>query len=140
MKLQYLAGLGLVAGFLAFGMGAFKSSLTPYVSFAEARTATSAVQVAGAAVKSEARYDSATGNLTFPILEKGTHERLVVVYHGPKPASFDQAEQVVAVGRYQGGQLQASKLLVKCPSKYNKLQAPGNGAKPPAGMPAKAGY
>ncbi|HEY3281466.1 MAG TPA: cytochrome c maturation protein CcmE [Armatimonadota bacterium] len=123
MKLQFLAGAGLVAGFVVFGMGAFKTSLTPYVSFAEARASTGGIQVAGAAVKKETRFDSARGELVFPMVEKKTGERIMVAYEGPKPASFDQADQVVAIGRYEGGQVRATRLLVKCPSKYNKLEA-----------------
>ena len=45
-----------------------------------------------------------------------------VVYSDIKPGNFDQARDIVAIGRYQGGAFHASKLLVKCPSKYQELQ------------------
>jgi cytochrome c-type biogenesis protein CcmE len=38
-----------------------------------------------------------------------------------KPGNFNEATQVVAIGRYRDGVLEAEKLLVKCPSKYQGL-------------------
>ena len=43
---------------------------------------------------------------------------LPVQYGGTKPGNFDQADQVVVIGRYQEGVFLADQLLVKCPSKY----------------------
>ncbi len=43
-----------------------------------------------------------------------------VRYHGQKPDQFDQAHHIVAIGRYDGTAFQADKLLIKCPSKYEK--------------------
>jgi cytochrome c-type biogenesis protein CcmE len=45
---------------------------------------------------------------------------LKVLYKHPKPANFDQATGVVAIGRYENGALLAESLLVKCPSKYEE--------------------
>ena len=41
-------------------------------------------------------------------------------YEGLKPANFEEAISIVAIGRYDPdtGELAANKLLVKCPSKY----------------------
>lgn len=41
-----------------------------------------------------------------------------VTYHSPKPNDFERAEQVVVVGKAQGKEFVASKILMKCPSKY----------------------
>jgi cytochrome c-type biogenesis protein CcmE len=35
-----------------------------------------------------------------------------------KPANFEDAVSIVAIGRYENGVFAAEKLLVKCPSKY----------------------
>jgi cytochrome c-type biogenesis protein CcmE len=43
---------------------------------------------------------------------------MMVVYDGAKPANFEQADQVVVIGRYENGLFVADQLLVKCPSKY----------------------
>ena len=110
-------GLLVIAGFLVFGLSAFKKSLTPYVSFADARAASRTVQVAGAPVKESTAYDEANRELRFTITDdKG--DRLSVVYAGVRPANFDEAVSVVAIGRWDGDAVRAEKLLVKCPSKY----------------------
>ena len=41
-----------------------------------------------------------------------------VTYHSPKPTDLDRAEQVVVVGKAKGKEFVASKILMKCPSKY----------------------
>ncbi len=41
-----------------------------------------------------------------------------VVYAEPKPVDFERAEKVVVVGKMDGEQFVAEKILMKCPSKY----------------------
>jgi cytochrome c-type biogenesis protein CcmE len=48
--------------------------------------------------------------------EKGKESQ--VVYHNPEPADFDRSEKVVIVGSMEGDHFEASKILLKCPSKY----------------------
>jgi cytochrome c-type biogenesis protein CcmE len=45
-----------------------------------------------------------------------------VVFNGTKPQDFEKSEQIVLVGKMVEGEFQASKILMKCPSKYNKDQ------------------
>lgn len=117
-----LGTLGAIAivGFLAFGATAFRSNLTPYVGFQQARTSTGAVQVAGKLVPGSDRVDKAKGTLEFTIQDEG-NDTLHVSYRGPVPGNFKEATLVVAVGRFQDGELRAENLLVKCPSKYQGL-------------------
>jgi cytochrome c-type biogenesis protein CcmE len=42
-----------------------------------------------------------------------------VYFKGSKPQDFERSEQVVLVGKYNGNHFEASKILMKCPSKYN---------------------
>jgi len=42
-----------------------------------------------------------------------------VIYSGAKPQDFEKAEQIVVVGKMEGGEFQANQVLMKCPSKYN---------------------
>jgi cytochrome c-type biogenesis protein CcmE len=49
--------------------------------------------------------------------EKGLIKQ--VVYRGTKPQDFEKSEQVVVMGKMEGGTFEASSLLLKCPSKYN---------------------
>jgi cytochrome c-type biogenesis protein CcmE len=41
-----------------------------------------------------------------------------VTYRGIKPGNFKDAISIVAIGSYRDGHVEAEKLLVKCPSKY----------------------
>jgi len=116
-----ICGVIAIVAFVAFGAGAFKSNLTPYVSFAQARATADAVQVAGKLVEGSDRYDEASQSLRFTLKDdKG--ETLMVAYKGLKPGNFNEAIQVVAIGRFQDGRLEAEKLLVKCPSKYQGVE------------------
>jgi cytochrome c-type biogenesis protein CcmE len=117
-------GVVAIAGFLAFGAGAFKTNLTPYVSFRQARSTSDAVQVAGKLVQHSDHFDAVGARLLFTL--KDEHgETMEVAYRGPKPGNFEEATQVVAIGRYHDGMLQAEKLLVKCPSKYQGIEETG---------------
>ena len=43
-----------------------------------------------------------------------------VEYNEPMPADMLRSEKVVVVGSYQGDQFKASKIILKCPSKYQE--------------------
>lgn len=43
-----------------------------------------------------------------------------VDYNKPMPADFIRSEKVVVIGSYDGGTFRASKILLKCPSKYEE--------------------
>lgn len=129
MKQSYIVGILVIAGFVAFGASAFRSAAARYVGFAEARSATFTVQVKGRLDRGSVRLDTKTHELRFDLVdERG--DRLPVVYAGTEPANFRQAPEVVAVGRYREGVLEAQRLLVKCPSKYQ-----GQGEAHPSNVP-----
>lgn len=118
MKRAYLAGAILVLGFLALGLSTFSRSMTPYVSFADAKSAPRTVQVMGALEKGTSRYDPASKTLHFTLVDPKTSDSIPVSYTDVKPANFEDAVSIVAIGRYDHGVFAAEKLLVKCPSKY----------------------
>jgi cytochrome c-type biogenesis protein CcmE len=61
--------------------------------------------------------NASAGTLAFRLRDtKG--ETMEVLYHGVKPANFEQATSIVALGSYRDGRFDSDKLLVKCPSKY----------------------
>ena len=107
----------MIAGSAALGFSAFQKSLTPYVSFREAKAAGTSVQVSGEILRSQVAYDPRDGSLRFP-LKDHSGEVMHVRFQGGKPNNFDQAEQVVAIGRCENGVFKADSLLTKCPSKY----------------------
>jgi cytochrome c-type biogenesis protein CcmE len=118
MKPKLILGLLLVVASIGFGVTSFKNSLTPYISFAEARKSGTSSQVNGTLADPAAvKYDVEKSELAFT-LKDDKNEVLPVVYHGVKPANFEQATSVVAIGTYHDGRFEAEQLLVKCPSKY----------------------
>ena len=117
MKARYIIATAIIVGFVVYGAVSLKTSLTPYVSFAEARKSTATVQVMGQLEKSATRYDTTANLLYFTIKDK-KGEMLEVSYKGVKPGNFDQATQIVAIGDYKNKVFEADQLLVKCPSKY----------------------
>lgn len=42
-----------------------------------------------------------------------------VVYNGTKPQDFERSEKLVLIGKMKDDTFYASKILMKCPSKYN---------------------
>lgn len=42
-----------------------------------------------------------------------------VMFHGTKPQDFERSEQLVVTGKFKEDGFHASKILMKCPSKYN---------------------
>jgi len=118
MKKAYWIGAVVVLAFLALGLSTFTKSMTPYVSFDEAKATPRTVQVMGALEKGSTRYDTESKTLHFTLLDEKTRGLLPVAYRDVKPANFEEAVSIVAIGRYHEGAFQAEKLLVKCPSKY----------------------
>lgn len=119
-KMSYLAGLVLLVAFAGFSAQSFNEALTPYVSYEQARDGNRTVQVAGALAAGSSGYDEVEQALHFTLVEEGSGATLAVRYEGLKPANFEEAVSIVAIGRYDAGGdvFHADKLLVKCPSKY----------------------
>jgi cytochrome c-type biogenesis protein CcmE len=119
-KGYYFLGVVLLMAFAGFSATAFKETLTPYVPYDTARKGDRIVQVAGALEKNSSSYVSAEESLYFTLQEPETKKTLRVRYKGLKPANFEDAISIVAIGRYDEASenFEADKLLVKCPSKY----------------------
>lgn len=126
MKKSYLYILGsvLVLAFAGFALASFQQSLTPYVPFDQARSTERVVQVAGGLQEGSSSYDESSHSLLFTLVDEETQETMPVRYEGLKPANFEDAVSIVAIGRYSdgAGAFEAEKLLVKCPSKYQGLE------------------
>ena len=116
----YLFGILLLVAFAGFSFTAFKDSMTPYVSYDRAKEGGRIVQVAGALEKGSYSYAAARESLFFTLQDPKTKKTIRVRYKGLKPANFEDAISIVAIGRYdeKAREFEANKLLVKCPSKY----------------------
>ena len=123
-RLYYVIGGVLLLGFAGFSVASFRETLTPYVSYADARSMTRTVQVAGALEKGSSSFESDTSSLLFTLRDDKSGETMRVRYKGLKPANFEEAISIVAIGRYDAGaaEMHSDKLLVKCPSKYQGLE------------------
>ena len=120
MKLKHVIGFIVIAACVAVGAYMLKTSMTPYLPFREAMAASGReVQIIGAIVKGTSSIDSKTGLRRFTLTDKDG-ARLDVETRENLPANFEHAKSVVAVGAYKDGVFTASRILVKCPSKYEK--------------------
>ncbi len=127
MKPAAWVGIVIILGALAFSSKAFVTNLTPYLTFEKARQAprSSTVQVMGALDKKSIRQQM--GTLAFEIVSK-EGDRMPVSFKQQKPANFEQAIEVTAIGRFDGATFRADRLLVKCPSKYQGTETKEYGA------------
>jgi cytochrome c-type biogenesis protein CcmE len=116
MKSKYIIGAVVIVVFIIWAGVSFNKTLTPYVSIAEAKKAGTIVQVKGKRVDN-GRFDTDNKLFIFTMVDE-TGEQIEVIYGGVKPGNFDQATEVVCVGKYENGRFRARELLVKCPSKY----------------------
>ena len=101
-----------------------------YVTFAEAYQLASSgsaknIHVVGELTKDQ--YGKVTGieegpdKVSFSFImvdENGKQQK--VVYNEPIPQDFTKSEKVVVIGSYKGDVFSASKILLKCPSKYQE--------------------
>lgn len=80
--------------------------------------------VSGVIVKKSVTYDAATGSLQFRMQDPepsstSKASSVTVSFHGPEPDDFNYGWPVIVTGTLVPNQtFTASKLLVKCPSKY----------------------
>ncbi len=132
MKRGYWIAAAFSLAFIGFGLTAFQKTLTPYLSFDEAKKARGVVQVMGGLDKQSDRYDSGREELSFELVD-AEGRRMPVVYRGVRPGNFKDAISIVAIGRYREGRIEAEKLLVKCPSKYQGAEVEKAYAARPAG-------
>jgi len=117
MSPKVIAAVVLLAVAATVGVSSFKRTMTPYIGFAEARSASGLVQVNGKLADKDYILKAEEQFLRFNL--KDEHgDVMPVEYRGVIPGNFDQAVSVVAIGKFAGDHFEAEQLLVKCPSKY----------------------
>ncbi len=117
MNPKMIAALALLILAVSVGVTSFKRTMTPYIGFAEARSASGLVQVNGKLADKDYILRPEEQFLRFNLRDE-QGDVMPVEYRGVIPGNFDQAVSVVAIGRYAGDHFEAQQLLVKCPSKY----------------------
>lgn len=95
------------------------SDVSSYATFKEAE-GSGTVKIAGQLVKNKPIiYDPAKdANLFTFFMEDDNGDVRQVIYIGAKPQDFEMSEQIVITGKVDGDIVNASELLLKCPSKY----------------------
>ncbi|MBN2402262.1 MAG: cytochrome c maturation protein CcmE [Spirochaetes bacterium] len=121
-KIIIICILILSAGIALYSIYSMDNIITPYVSFKEAIESGNHVQVIGKINKLKLiKYEE--GFLIFNLNDADGY-LLNVQYKGVKPNNMEEADQIVVQGSYirEKNIFKANKILVKCPSKYSKVQ------------------
>ena len=110
----------IVIASMAIAFYSMRGLLTPYVSFKEAMSSGSFVQIIGKREKDAPVNHFKDGFIFF--LEDDDGTLMKIKYSGIKPMNFEHAAQVVAMRKYNKGSglFESDKILVKCPSKKKK--------------------
>ena len=142
MKLSHILGIVVIA--LAIGIiVATAGDASSYVTFRQATELArdgddKMIHVVGKVQKdaqgrmTDIIYNPAIDPNHFEFTLVDTDQRAQkVIYNSPKPQDFGSAEQVVVIGAMQSDHFQCSKILLKCPSKYQngKLETTEHEAK-----------
>ncbi|MCL4640791.1 MULTISPECIES: cytochrome c maturation protein CcmE domain-containing protein [Olivibacter] len=123
MKKGAILGIIIIAVAIAMIISIYTDSST-YATFTDAQKTESEIHVVGELNKTKALYYNPTENanyFAFYMLDNNGTE-CKVVFNGSKPQDFERSEQIVLTGKMVGKEFHASKILMKCPSKYNKDQ------------------
>ena len=122
LKPLHIIGIAMIVLAIVLGYYGLQSALRPYTtSVAEAMSTARGVQLAGFLVPGEQGHYDASNNFTFS-MQDGTGKVVQVIYPKPKPANFEKAISIVAIGHYDASKnaFLADDMLVKCPSKYQE--------------------
>ena len=123
MKKSSIIGIVIIAIAIAMIIVIYTDSST-YSTFTEAEKTESELYVVGVLNKEkELHYDPKTdaNHFSFYMYDNDSTE-CKVVFRGSKPQDIERSEQIVLTGRMVNGEFKASKILMKCPSKYNQDQ------------------
>jgi cytochrome c-type biogenesis protein CcmE len=134
MKLSYIAAIVVIAAAIGIIVVTAGDAST-YATFDEAYQLASngnrnSIHVVGELKKDDkgsiVGLEPGVDKVSFSFIlvdENGKEQK--VFYNEPMPPDFTRSEKVVVIGRYQQENFVASKILLKCPSKYQdeKLNA-----------------
>lgn len=123
MKKSSIILIVIIAVAIAMILVIYTDSST-YSTFTEAKEKNTELYVVG--VLNEEKnliYDPVTdANLFSFYMYDNDSTECRVVFNGAKPQDIERSEQIVLTGKMEGDVFHASKILMKCPSKYNQDQ------------------
>ncbi|CAM3889300.1 cytochrome c maturation protein CcmE [Mucilaginibacter galii] len=121
MKKSSILGIVVIAIAIAVIISTYSNTST-YGSFHDAEKTQDELHIVGHLNKGKQLYYEPTKDanyFSFYMLDnKG--EECKVVFTGTKPQDFERSEQIVLTGQMRGKEFHASKILMKCPSKYTQ--------------------
>lgn len=120
MRKSAIIGLITIAICIGF-LVSLNADTDSYSDFSEATSSQREEHVMGHWEKSKGTYYDAVkdpNHFAFYMKdEKGNVKK--VVLNGTKPQDFERSEKLVLIGQMENNTFYASKILMKCPSKYN---------------------
>lgn len=122
MKIKYLILLVVMTVLIAIIISTYGSSSTS-ASFAQAeKNPNREFQISGDLMLDQPMvYDPLENANYFSFYLKDKDGAIFKVESNePKPQDFEYSDKVVAIGKAKDGVFKANKLLLKCPSKYEK--------------------
>src|SRR6201991_4277045 len=121
MKKGSILGIVGIAVAIAVIISTYSKSST-YGSFKEAAATNATLQIVGHLNKSKELFYDATKDANYFsfYMKDNKGEERKVIFTGTKPEDFERSEQLVLTGTMVGNEFHASKILMKCPSKYTQ--------------------
>jgi cytochrome c-type biogenesis protein CcmE len=121
MKKSSILGIVVIAIAIAVIISTYSNTST-YGSFNDAKETKSELHVVGHLNKQKELFYDATKDANYFsfYMKDNKGEECKVVFTGTKPQDFERSEQIVLTGQMHGNEFHASKILMKCPSKYTQ--------------------
>ena len=121
MKPKILIGVVSIVLFTSLLMYNFGNSISTYVNFKQAESRSSAHVIGTWDDTQDYGFSKETMRFTFYMKDQDGNVRRVV-YPKPKPNNFEEATQLVVIGKMRNNSFHADEMLMKCPSKYNDTE------------------
>ncbi|MFC5283079.1 cytochrome c maturation protein CcmE [Pedobacter alpinus] len=121
MKKSSIIGMIIIAIAIGVIISTYADSST-YGSFADAQESQKELHVVGTLDTTKAMIynPQEDANYFSFYLKDNKGKDCKVIFTGSKPQDFERSESIVLTGQMQEGNFYASKILMKCPSKYTK--------------------
>lgn len=121
MKKSSIFGLIVIAIAIAVIISVYSNAST-YGTFGDATKTTSELHIVGHLNKTKELFYDATKDANYFsfYMKDNKGEERKVIFTGTKPEDFERSEQLVLTGTMVGSEFHASKILMKCPSKYTQ--------------------
>lgn len=121
MKKSSIAGIIIIALAVGIIISTYADSST-YGSFTDAKKSESELHVVGQLNKEKELFYNPQQDANYFAFYMRDNQGMEskVVFNGSKPQDFERSEQIVLTGKMIGNEFHASKILMKCPSKYTQ--------------------